>query len=58
MVNFLPWLLYSQERTPIPIGRRLDGSQGWSGSLGEEKHLFPVPVFEPWIAQPIMYTLH
>jgi len=36
----MPWLLYSQERSPhYPLDRRLGGPQSQSGCSGEEKNI-------------------
>jgi hypothetical protein len=40
------------KRPDTQLNRRLGGPQGRSGRFGEEKHLLPLPKFEPWIAQP------
>ena len=39
VVNFTPWQLYHQERTPYPLDRRVGGSQRRCGSSEEEKSI-------------------
>jgi hypothetical protein len=41
-VIFIPWLLYSQEKSLcFPLDRRMGGLQSWSGQCGNEKNLSP-----------------
>jgi hypothetical protein len=35
------------EAVPVPIYRRLNGPQSWSGRYGEEKNLLSLPEIEP-----------
>jgi hypothetical protein len=42
VVMFMPWLPYLQEKTPVPIERRLCGLQSSTGCFREEKnHVHP-----------------
>jgi hypothetical protein len=56
MVNFTPWLLYPQGKSPwYPLDRRLCGTQSWSGCGGEEKNFQSLPGLKPLIIQPIAH---
>jgi hypothetical protein len=57
-VSFMPWLLYSQGRSPwYPLDRRLSGPQSWSGLGGERKNSHPLLALEPLIIHPIAQCL-
>jgi hypothetical protein len=48
VVNFTPWLLYPQGKSPwYPLDRRLGGPQSQSGRFGEEKILDPTGTQTP-----------
>jgi len=57
-INFVPWLLYTWETTPLPI----DWEPGWAPELvwtfGEEQNLLLLLGFEPYIMQSIAYSLY
>jgi hypothetical protein len=42
-----PAALPLRRETPIPLDRRLGGTQSWFGSCGVEKNLSPLPGIEP-----------
>jgi hypothetical protein len=50
VVMFMPWLPYLQERTPVPIERRLYGPQSSTGRFREEKN--HVPPTWSWTPNP------
>jgi hypothetical protein len=49
---------YYQEKIQYLLNRRLAELQCYSGHFGEEKCLFLLLGFEPWIVWPIEQSLH
>jgi hypothetical protein len=47
-----------QLHTLVPVEQRLGGPQSQYGCFGEEKNLLPLPGFEPWIFQPVAWSLY
>lgn len=41
-----------------PLIARLGGSQSWAENFGEEKNVFHLSECEPWIGQPVAYSLY
>jgi hypothetical protein len=50
------WLLFAWEGTLVLIEQEARWAQSSSGHCGEEKNLFPLLIFEPWIGQLSHYT--
>jgi len=57
-VTITPPPPYPRKRNPIPLCRMLGGHQSRSGRFGEEKNIFPLPGFEPWTVQSLVWSLY
>ena len=47
VVNFMPWLLYPKEGTPVPLEQEVGWAPGAVWTFGGEKHFFTTEGFEP-----------
>jgi hypothetical protein len=49
---------YPGNELRYPLSRMLGGQQSRSGRYGEEKIIFPLPGFETWTVQPLVWSLY
>jgi len=56
MVSLTPRKFYLQARKSCPFGRRLGGTQSWSGGFRQKRNVWLLKGIEPRIALPVAYS--